>query len=118
MATNGHAVTGSSPRQDDRLQGRIAVITGASSGLGRAIAIKFASAGARVVCADIRPDARPMTAHKSPPTPTHDLINETYKGDNAIFVHTDATDEEALKALIAKAVSWGGRLDSLWSPWR
>jgi len=113
MASNGHNVTGSSPRQDDRLQGRIAVITGASSGLGRAMALKFASAGARVVCADLRPEARPMAIHKSPPTPTHELINETSKGENAIFVQTDASDEEAIKALIAKAVSWGGRLDIL-----
>jgi NAD(P)-dependent dehydrogenase (short-subunit alcohol dehydrogenase family) len=115
MATNGHHVTSSSPRQDDRLQGRIAVITGSSSGLGRAMALKFASAGARIVCADLRPDARPMAAHKSPPTPTHELINETYKGDNAIFVQTDATDEEAIKALIAEAVEWAGRLDSMFN---
>lgn len=67
--------------QDDRLQGRIAVMTGSSSRLGRAMAIKFASGGARVVCADLRPEARPMTAHKSPSTPTHELINETYKGE-------------------------------------
>jgi NAD(P)-dependent dehydrogenase (short-subunit alcohol dehydrogenase family) len=77
------------------------------------MAIKFASAGARIVCADLRPDARPMATHKSPPTPTHELINETYKGDSAIFVQTDASDEEAIKALIARAVSWGGRLDSM-----
>lgn len=113
MATNGHDVPGSSPRHDDRLQGRIAVITGSSSGLGHAMALKFASAGARVVCANLRPNARPMAAYKSPPTPTHKLINETYKGDNAIFVQTDASDEEAIKALITKAVSWGGRLDSI-----
>lgn len=86
MTTNGHDTTTSSTRQEDRLQGRIAVITGSSSGLGRAMVIKFASTGARIVCADLRPDARPMAADKSPPTPTHKLINETYKGDNAICV--------------------------------
>jgi len=110
MATINGA-TASSPSGDNRLQGRIAVVTGASSGLGRAIALKFASAGARIVCADLRPDARPMAAHKHPPKPTHELINQTYQGDNAVFVQTDAADEEAIKALIAKAVSWGGRLD-------
>jgi hypothetical protein len=50
---------------------------------------------------------------KSPPTPTHELINETYKGYNTIFVQTDASDEEAIEALITKAVSWSGRLDSM-----
>jgi len=110
MATiNG--VTGSSPTTDNRLKDRVAIITGASSGLGRAMALKFASAGARVVCADLRPDARPLRADKQPPTPTHEVINSTYKGDNSIFVQTDATSEEAIKALIAKAVEWGGRLD-------
>jgi NAD(P)-dependent dehydrogenase (short-subunit alcohol dehydrogenase family) len=86
MTTNGHDATASSTRQEDRLQGSIAVTTGSSSGLSRTMAIKFASTGARIVCADLRPDARPMAVDKSPPTPTHELINESYKGDNAIFV--------------------------------
>ena len=77
------------------------------------MAIKFASADARIVCADFRPDVRSMAADKSSPTPTYELINETYKGDNAISVQTDASDEEAIKVLIAKAVSWGRRLDSM-----
>jgi hypothetical protein len=42
---------------------------------------------------------------KSPPTPTHELINEAYKGDNSIFVQTDVIDKEAIEALIVKAVS-------------
>jgi len=50
------------------------------------MAIKFVSTGARIVCADLRPDARPVAADKSPPTPTHGLINESCKGDNAILV--------------------------------
>jgi NAD(P)-dependent dehydrogenase (short-subunit alcohol dehydrogenase family) len=113
MSSNGAAKghSASSPAKDTRLQGRIAVITGASSGLGRAISLKFASAGARIVCADLRPDSRPMRQHAKPPTPTHEEIQNTYGKDNAIFVQTDATDEEAIKSLIAQAVSWGGRLD-------
>ena len=47
------------------------------------MAIKFVSTGARIVCADLRPDACPMAADKS--APTHELINETYKGNNAIL---------------------------------
>lgn len=39
-----------------RLQGRIAIVTGASSGLGRAMAVRYANEGARVVCADLVPE--------------------------------------------------------------
>ena len=110
-ASNGVASSTAPSTTDTRLQGRIAVITGSSSGLGRAMAIKFANAGARIVCADLRPEARPMAADKQPPTPTHELINQTHDKESAIFVKTDATDEAAIQATIAKAVEWGGRLD-------
>ncbi len=75
------------------------------------MAFKFASAGARVVCADLRPDARPMAAHKHPPIPTHEAIAETYGKDKAIFVQVDATDEKQIENLVKKAAGWGGRLD-------
>jgi len=41
-----------------RLQEKVAVITGASSGIGRAIAIGFANEGARIVCSDVRSNTR------------------------------------------------------------
>jgi NAD(P)-dependent dehydrogenase (short-subunit alcohol dehydrogenase family) len=96
---------------DQRLQGKIAVVTGASSGLGRAIAYRFAQSGARIVCADLVPTARPMHADASPPQPTHELINEKIGKDKAIFVKADCSSEEQVQALIAEAVKWGGRLD-------
>jgi NAD(P)-dependent dehydrogenase (short-subunit alcohol dehydrogenase family) len=102
MTTNDYDATASSPRQGDPLQWRIAVTMGSSPWLGRAMAIKFASAVARTICADLRSDVRPMAADKSPSTLIHELISETYKGDNVIFMRTDASDEEAIKVLIAK----------------
>ena len=112
MASNGitnGSVTATSPLRDNRLAGKIAVVTGASSGLGRAISLKFASAGARIVCADLQPGSRAWRS--KPPTPTHEEIQKHYGQDNAIFVQTDATKESEIEALVAKAVEWGGRLD-------
>ena len=44
------------PLPEGRLRGRVAVITGASSGIGRAIAFRFSREGAKIVCADLQPD--------------------------------------------------------------
>lgn len=98
--------------QDTRLLGRIAIITGSSSGIGRAIAIKYASAGARIVCADLKPTARPVAAAaKTAPKPTHELIIANHGSDTAIFFQTNVGHESEIESLIEAAVKWGGRLD-------
>ncbi|KAK5174907.1 uncharacterized protein LTR77_000043 [Saxophila tyrrhenica] len=92
-----------------RLQDKIACITGASSGLGRAIALAYASEGARVVCADLREQSRYTSSSAEQAGTTHDTI--TSSGGSAIFVACDTTSAEQVEALVAKAVEWGGRLD-------
>lgn len=92
----------------NRLSGRIAVVTGASSGLGRAIALAYANEGAAIVCADLQANARADTKKEFPIT-THDLIAE--RGGKATFVRTDVQKEEQIEALIAFAVKEFGRLD-------
>lgn len=91
-----------------RLQGRKAIVTGSSSGLGRAIALAYAKEGAAVMCADLQPEARADTG-KEYPIPTHELIIK--QGGKARFVKTNVTDEEQVKALIKNTVEEFGRLD-------
>lgn len=91
-----------------RLTGRNAVVTGSSSGIGRAIALAYAAEGASVMCADIQPTARGEAVDGNPKT-THEAILE--KGGRAAFLKTDVTDEAQVKALVAEAVKQFGRLD-------
>ncbi|CZR51289.1 related to dehydrogenases with different specificities (related to short-chain alcohol dehydrogenases) [Phialocephala subalpina] len=88
-----------------RLLGRIAIVTGASSGIGRAIALTYAQEGASVMCADISLNASEDEHGKS----THEVI--IAGNGKAAFVKTDVTDESQVKALIAESVKVFGRLD-------
>lgn len=83
------------------LEGKIAIITGASSGNGRAIAIKYAELGAKVIVADLNVEAREGGV------PTTDVINEAHPG-MARFVRCDVSKLDDLEALVATAEDWGG----------
>ncbi|KAK3636872.1 hypothetical protein LTR56_013983 [Elasticomyces elasticus] len=86
------------------LTGRVAIVTGASSGLGRAMALAFTQQGASVVCADRSP--RPGTIDQ---LATHEMIEQ--QGGHARYVETDVADELSVQALVAEAASQYGRLD-------
>jgi len=91
-----------------RLTGKIAVVTGASSGIGRAISLQFAKEGAAVICSDIRPDPRsPALGQDS--TPTHEVI--TRSGGKALFVKCDVRNALDIESLVSSAVKEYGRLD-------
>ena len=92
--------------QSLRLQEKVAIVTGASSGLGRAIAIRYAQEGAKVVCADLTPTAR---SQEEAGITTHDLIIQ--EGGQAIFVQADVGDATQMENLVKKAVKVYGRLD-------
>jgi NAD(P)-dependent dehydrogenase (short-subunit alcohol dehydrogenase family) len=83
-----------------RLAGRSAVVTGAASGLGRAIALRFADEGAQVVVADVRRDPREGGA------PTDELL-----GDRGFFVQADMSRWDDVDRLVRTAVERYGRLD-------
>ena len=91
-----------------RLHDKIAVITGASSGLGRAIALAYAAHGAAVVCSDLQPVAQ-VHIKEEDVKATHEMILES--GGKSVFVECDVRDSESVQHLIAKTVDTYGRLD-------
>jgi len=82
------------------LNGKVALVTGGASGIGRATALTFAREGAKLVIADMNEDGGQQTVH---------LITE--KGGEAIFVRTDVSKAVEVQALISTAVETYGRLD-------
>jgi NAD(P)-dependent dehydrogenase (short-subunit alcohol dehydrogenase family) len=87
-----------------RLDGKIAVITGAAGGIGRATAQRFAAEGASVVAADVTDDANAETVA---------LI--TAAGGTAFAVHADVSKASDAEAMIAAAVDRFGGLDVLFN---
>ena len=84
-----------------RLDGKVAVITGAASGIGRGTVDLFVAEGARVIAADVQDDKGAR-------------IEEDHKG-KAFYVHCDVTEEAQIAAAIAAAKNRFGRLDVLFN---
>ena len=84
-----------------RLAGKVAIITGAASGIGRAAALLFATEGAKVVIADVDEERGRAV--------------EGEIGDEALFVRTDVADGAQVRALVQAAVRKFGRLTTLYN---
>jgi NAD(P)-dependent dehydrogenase (short-subunit alcohol dehydrogenase family) len=83
------------------LDGKVAIVTGSASGIGRASARAFADAGAKVVVADIDAAGAQETAQR---------INKD--GGDALAVQVDVTDESSVAALVDTTLAHYGRLDA------
>lgn len=83
-----------------QLDGKVALITGGASGIGRATALAFAGEGAKLIIADRDADGGHQTVH---------LITE--QGGTAAFVQADVSRATEVEALISTAVQLYGRLD-------
>ncbi len=87
-----------------KLNNKVAVITGAASGMGRATAIRFAGEGAAVVVADLNEQGGHATVRDC-----------KEQGGRAIFHKTDVEKEAEIRAAIGRAVSEFGRLDIMYN---
>jgi len=92
-----------------RLGGKVAIVTGSSSGIGRAIAIEFAREGASVICADITRSARKAGYEDDVERDTDAVISQM--GAKVEFCECDVTKADQIQAAIDRAVSAFGRLD-------
>ena len=84
-----------------RLEGKVAVLTGAASGIGRASAQLFVEEGARVVISDVMEEKGNSLAEEL--------------GESAVFLRADVSQEDDVKAAIDLAVERFGRLDCMFN---
>jgi len=87
-----------------RVEGKVAIVTGAARGIGEGIAREFAREGAYVVVADIDLDKAREVAEK---------INRQYGAGKAIAIRTDVTDEQSVQEMVEGAVCSYGGIDIL-----
>ena len=87
---------------DDRLNGKVAVVTGGGDGIGRGVARRFAQAGAAVIIAEFDPAKGVATAEQ--------IVAE---GGQASFVRTDVTDRAQMEAAVDAAIDQFGSIDIL-----
>ena len=87
-----------------QLSGKVAIITGAASGMGRAASLLFAREGASVVLADLNVSGGEATAKEASET-----------GQRCVFQRTDVSAEADVEALVARAQSEFGRLDVMFN---
>jgi NAD(P)-dependent dehydrogenase (short-subunit alcohol dehydrogenase family) len=92
-----------------KLEGRVAVVTGSSSGNGRAISIALANEGAHLVCSDLKKSALAGGYEKDIELDTDAVIEQA--GGKATFISADASKATDVQKVIDHAVATFGRID-------
>jgi NAD(P)-dependent dehydrogenase (short-subunit alcohol dehydrogenase family) len=87
-----------------KLRGRVAVVTGAASGIGRASALTFACEGAQVVAADIDEQGGKETVAR--------ILDQGYEG---FFVRTDVSSDVEVNRMVEETIHRWGRIDILFN---
>ena len=85
-----------------RLQGKVAFITGAASGMGRACSIRFAKEGAKIIACDINDEGLAQTEKQ---------VKEA--GGEILALHLDVTKEEQWQSVAKKAAERFGKINIL-----
>jgi NAD(P)-dependent dehydrogenase (short-subunit alcohol dehydrogenase family) len=83
------------------LEGKVAIVTGGTSGIGLATVERFVAEGAKVAIADIQDELGESIANRL--------------GDSVVYIHTDVMDENSIEALVAETVSRFGQLDVMYN---
>jgi NAD(P)-dependent dehydrogenase (short-subunit alcohol dehydrogenase family) len=94
----------SNPQWNLLLKDRVAMVTGAASGMGRASAVMFARHGAKVLVADINDEQGNRTV---------DLIRDA--GGDGLFAHTDVSDDASVSAAVNAMLKRWGTVDILYN---
>src|ERR1700687_5812775 len=87
-----------------RLEKKVAVITGAASGIGHSTAIRFAGEGAKIVIADLNREGGESAVREC-----------KENGGDAVFQLTDGAREEDIRGAVDRAVKEFGRLDIMYN---
>lgn len=91
-----------------RLFNKVCIVTGSSSGLGRAISLAYAREGAIVVCVDLRPGAR-QEIKSEQEIETDVLIRQ--HGGQAMFIRADVSNADEIEAMVKATAAHHGRID-------